>query len=118
MIRIIYENSERRIEPKSIEFTSTKWHPIPQWLLVAYDIDKQVIRRFALKDIKNWQDVIVADQESMLVIYQDNWPAEKLREWVGSVEELARINGYRDLKWTQEQFDLVITTAIKRQEEA
>lgn len=44
------ETSVRRIAPKSIRFGSTERHPEPQWLLLAWDIDKQADREFALKD--------------------------------------------------------------------
>lgn len=44
------ETSVRRIIPKSVRFGSTEWHPEPQWLLLAWDADKQADREFALKD--------------------------------------------------------------------
>lgn len=45
----------RRIIPKKIFFGSTEWHKEEQWLLEAYDIDKNANRSFAIKDIKSWQ---------------------------------------------------------------
>ncbi len=58
-VRMIYTNyrgetSERRITPKHIIFGNTEYHPEPQWLLVAFDHDKNAERTFALKDIKKW----------------------------------------------------------------
>jgi hypothetical protein len=58
-ITIVYTNwkgetSIRRILPKQISFGSNEWHPTPQWLLEAYDLDKKDIRNFALKDIRTW----------------------------------------------------------------
>ncbi|WP_197434739.1 hypothetical protein [Agrobacterium vitis] len=44
------ETSERTILPKHIWFGSTEWHPEPQWLLTAFDLGKQDVRDFALKD--------------------------------------------------------------------
>jgi len=44
----------RRIEPRNIWFGSTEWHPREQWLLNAYDHDKQAERDFALADILEW----------------------------------------------------------------
>jgi hypothetical protein len=44
------ETSRRRIIPKSVRYGSTEWHPEPQWLLLAWDDDKQADREFALKD--------------------------------------------------------------------
>lgn len=49
------ETGKRTIEPIKIWFGATKWHPEPQWLLDAIDIDKQAERSFALKDITSWQ---------------------------------------------------------------
>lgn len=44
------EISERTITPKRIWFGSTEWHTEPQWLITAFDLDKQADRDFALKD--------------------------------------------------------------------
>lgn len=45
----------RRIIPKKIFFGSTEWHKEEQWLLEAFDVDKNADRSFAIKDIKSWQ---------------------------------------------------------------
>jgi ribonuclease HI len=45
------ETRQRTIEPKSVWFGSTEWHPEEQWLLKATDIEKGEERDFALKDI-------------------------------------------------------------------
>ena len=47
--------SERRIIPKRIHFSESKWHGAAQWLLDAWDVDKAVERSFAMKDIKSWR---------------------------------------------------------------
>ncbi|TWD58148.1 hypothetical protein FB480_101903 [Agrobacterium vitis] len=44
------ETSQRTIKPKRVWFGSTEWHPEPQWLLTAFDVDKGADRDFALKD--------------------------------------------------------------------
>jgi predicted DNA-binding transcriptional regulator YafY len=44
------EKSLRRAIPKRIRFEGTVWHPEPQWILYAYDIDKKAERGFALQD--------------------------------------------------------------------
>ena len=59
VIRILYTNykgetSLRVIRPEKIYFGSTEWHSSSQWLLEAYDLEKEAIRAFALKDIKAW----------------------------------------------------------------
>ena len=46
------EKNIRKVKPHRIWYGSTQWHPNPQWLLEATDIEKQEIRNFALKDIQ------------------------------------------------------------------
>lgn len=52
------EKGNRRISPKNIYYGSTQHHSEPQWLLSAYDMDKQAFRDFAMKDISSWQELI------------------------------------------------------------
>lgn len=44
------ETAQRTIIPRHIWWGSNEWHPEPQWLLTAFDVDKQAERYFALKD--------------------------------------------------------------------
>lgn len=44
------EVSTRRIIPHRPYFGATEHHPVPQWILSAYDLDKGAVRDFALKD--------------------------------------------------------------------
>ncbi len=48
------ETSSRIVIPHRIWFGRTEWHPEDQWLLDAYDLERQANRSFALKDIKTW----------------------------------------------------------------
>ncbi|MDD4974461.1 MAG: hypothetical protein PHY93_08920 [Bacteriovorax sp.] len=48
------EISWRLVEPISIRFGSTEWHPELQWLLKAFDLEKKTEREFAMKDIQGW----------------------------------------------------------------
>lgn len=59
-ISIFYTNhrgvtSRRLIVPKSVRFAASSWHPEPQWLLDAWDVDKQDERSFAMVDILSWR---------------------------------------------------------------
>ncbi|MBU0708583.1 hypothetical protein KJ596_02400 [Patescibacteria group bacterium] len=45
------ERAVRNIRPVKVWFGSTKWHPVEQWLLKAFDLDKQAERDFSLKEI-------------------------------------------------------------------
>lgn len=47
----------RRILPRYMYFGSNKYHTLPQWLLVAEDLDRApgTLREFALKDIHSWE---------------------------------------------------------------
>lgn len=49
------ERRTRRITPLKIMFTDTKWHPEKQWILLAYDEEKQQPRMFALADVHEWR---------------------------------------------------------------
>ena len=58
-VSIVYTNyrgetAARKIVPKQIWFGKTDWHPEEQWLLDAFDIEKNADRSFAMKDIKAW----------------------------------------------------------------
>jgi predicted DNA-binding transcriptional regulator YafY len=59
-VTIIYRNwkgeiRERRIVPYNIFFGTTVWHDQePQWFLTATDVEKNAIRKFAMKDIRKW----------------------------------------------------------------
>lgn len=59
IVRILYTNYRgetalRRVVPERIHFASTEWHPEPQWLLDALDVEKNASRSFAMKDIRAW----------------------------------------------------------------
>lgn len=49
------ETSMRRVRPIAISFEATVYHPEPQWLLRAQDLNKEGERIFAMKDISNWE---------------------------------------------------------------
>jgi predicted DNA-binding transcriptional regulator YafY len=58
-VRIDYTNwrgerSIRTVVPIDIVFESNEFHPNPQWLLLAMDVDKNVVRKFAMADIHSW----------------------------------------------------------------
>lgn len=44
------ETATRTLRPMFVWFGSTEWHPEPQWLLKALDVEKNAERDFALKD--------------------------------------------------------------------
>lgn len=56
-IRVWYRNHRgetalRSIQPKRIWYGSSEWHPAPQWLMTAWDIEKGAERHFAIKDME------------------------------------------------------------------
>jgi predicted DNA-binding transcriptional regulator YafY len=51
------ERTLRAVTPKSIEFSSNEWHSKPQWLLMAFDHEKQADRTFAMEMIHSWKQV-------------------------------------------------------------
>jgi len=56
------ETSVRKVLPIKIWFGKTDWHPEPQWLMDATDIEKNELRNFAIKDIKEWRSLNGADK--------------------------------------------------------
>jgi predicted DNA-binding transcriptional regulator YafY len=47
--------SFRRVEPLRLWFGSVKWHPGPQWIMEAFDLEKQANRSFAMNGIFSWK---------------------------------------------------------------
>lgn len=45
------ETGRRTVGVMSVWYGSTEWHPEPQWLLHAIDLDKMETRDFAMKDM-------------------------------------------------------------------
>ena len=58
-VRILYTNHRgetrpRLIRPMRLLFTSNEWHPEPQWMLQAWDLEKDIERTFAMLKILSW----------------------------------------------------------------
>jgi predicted DNA-binding transcriptional regulator YafY len=49
------ETAWRKILPYFIRWGLSPWHDGRQWLLEAYDFDRDADRTFALKDVLAWQ---------------------------------------------------------------
>ena len=47
------EPSRRTVTPVSYRWGGSRWHPEPQWLMMALDHDKAEPREFAMKDMSN-----------------------------------------------------------------
>jgi predicted DNA-binding transcriptional regulator YafY len=45
------ETALRRVRPIGISYGTSEWHPEPQWLLHAYDLDKEAERDFSFSNI-------------------------------------------------------------------
>lgn len=59
-VRFTYKNwrgevAVRTVVPVHFWWGTTDYHPQKQWLLTAWDCDKQAHRHFAVQDINNWQ---------------------------------------------------------------
>jgi predicted DNA-binding transcriptional regulator YafY len=50
------EEGMRRVIPGRIYWDASEWHPEPQWLFDAWDLDKEAHRTFALKDVLAWRE--------------------------------------------------------------
>ena len=51
------ERRERIIIPHQIMFGISNYHPEPQWMLDAKDVEKGEVRRFAMRDIHKWEEL-------------------------------------------------------------
>ena len=56
-LHVTYKNwrgevEQRKLLPIRMWWGHTEWHPEDQWLLTAFDVDKERVRDFALKDIQ------------------------------------------------------------------
>jgi predicted DNA-binding transcriptional regulator YafY len=53
------DRREREIRPLSsgLQFTKNQWHPDPQWLLQAVDVESGSVRTFAMRNIHSWREV-------------------------------------------------------------
>lgn len=48
------ERGVRTIYPERVFWGRNEWHPIDQWLMEAFDVEKNALRTFAMKDIHGW----------------------------------------------------------------
>jgi hypothetical protein len=60
------EIAERRVSARYLWNGETEYHPDPQWLLHAYDIDKAAPRDFAVKDISNVRLTYAGNDEPVI----------------------------------------------------
>ena len=80
------ETTQRTITPKCIWWGATYWNPEPQWLLTAFDTEKQADRDFALKDFGTatpqpaGEAVPVAWRSVERKFYRSEWPLANLLE--------------------------------------
>lgn len=51
------ERSKRLIHPFNLKFGSNQWHATNQYLLTAWDFEKDAERTFAMKDIHSWNSI-------------------------------------------------------------
>jgi hypothetical protein len=86
--------------PGGIKFTSSEWHPEPQWLMSAFDVDKQVWRDFAMKDIHGWRPSgdIKARGEEVSPIWKPD-----LEKFLDGVVGIIEANDYEVLSLWQER---------------
>lgn len=47
------ETSHRKVEVDDFYYGSNAYHQEPQWLMLAFDLEKEKSRMFAMKDMSN-----------------------------------------------------------------
>lgn len=67
------EVADRRILPRRIWFGSTDWHPEPQWLMDATDVDRGVERSFALRDVRGFDEAWRRALDALAEAYAAGW---------------------------------------------
>lgn len=75
-VSIYYKNYRgeigwRKINPVSISYSSTEFHPEEQWILRAFDVEKDAIRDFAMKDIIHWGEVSKSSESFLITRFED-----------------------------------------------
>lgn len=65
------ETAERTIVPKRVWFGVTEWHPEPQWLLRAFDVEKRAERDFVLKDFGQKPEPQAAKVKPLQWVFHD-----------------------------------------------
>ncbi|MGQ0841724.1 DUF1653 domain-containing protein [Actinokineospora sp.] len=59
------ERGNRMVRPVRVWRGRTDWHPEDdQWLLEAFDRDRQAVRNFAVRDIHNWRPPVEQGQSA------------------------------------------------------
>ena len=48
------EVAVRTIIPQRVYWGSTEWHPQEQWLIEVLEVDKSILRVFAMVDVQEW----------------------------------------------------------------
>lgn len=101
-VKLVYTNykgetSERHIIPKGMNWGSTPWHPEPQWLVVAYDLDKKAYRDFALRDFRGPMEVVSKAHDRVAELEQEKKETgEKTAELLRRLVEFDSIEQIRD----------------------
>lgn len=72
------ERKTYHIIPDKLLFISNKWHPEPQWLLKAWDLNKKDTRFFAMKDIHKWS-IFILDQEEKEEEKEEELPEDEMK---------------------------------------
>lgn len=94
------ERSERHIVPIRVWFGNTEWHPKDQYMMHAFDLDKNEVRDFALKGF------VDANYE----IGYDNGEGSRLADFVFEFDDFEAFDGPVKLK--QEIFDKFIRAIL------
>jgi len=65
------ERGVRIIYPEKVFWGRNEWHPIDQWLMEAFDVEKNALRTFAMKDIHGWDVTLPKGTVSKTTVLHD-----------------------------------------------
>lgn len=102
------EKSKRVLIPKKLLFTSNKYHPEEQWMIEGQDLQKDALRTYTLKDIRNQYTIQTSYQFSISDEY--NMPKEKIMK---SAKEIAE----EETKMSEDLYSKTIKEVLLLKEE-
>lgn len=122
MAEVTYTNykgktAKRRIIPDKWYFGKTEYHPEDQWLLIAYDVEKQAWRTFAMSGFSEWAQLV----EPGVTVHQEFHPVPvpaegvKLADVIGgkSTMQVKVLNFDADGEWLRKYLSVKRPMALQ-----
>ncbi|MCD1645211.1 hypothetical protein [Aurantimonas coralicida] len=121
------ETAERTVMPQSIYFGSTRWHPEPQWLLRALDMNRLEDRDFALAGISAApqpaasnvpHDVVRDAADNVVIAYGMGWDMDGVIDNLRQALSASEAQGCEAVAWLCRDAIMGTTSIIDDREHA